>query len=157
MATRTSYKIACLASPSFLPPYGTLATTHQHVLKTTNGRPLSDDLLLQELHALVMLDQKALEAADAEIALQVATNLSQNIKEALDASADKEYNVSRGTTNGRLDQLSELRHQEAEFQEKLLQREVLEAKLSEQPQWAVYGAALVGPSNKCPTMKCHTS
>lgn len=47
------------------------------------------DLLLQELNALIMLDQKTLEKADAQTALQAAKNLARNIREAETDAADK--------------------------------------------------------------------
>ena len=93
------------------------------------------DLLLQELNELILLDEKQLEADEAKLALQAATTLADNLKEAQDTSASS--NIGKQRTR-----LLERRRLEAEFQKKLLQRKVDEARLGEQPQWVVYGAAL---------------
>ena len=97
------------------------------------------DILLQELNALTQLDEKALEAADAEMALRISEDLERNIREASASAAQK---AELGELSSQRTRLLERRVVEAEFQKKLLQRKVDEARLEKQPQWVVYGAAL---------------
>jgi hypothetical protein len=52
------------------------------------------DILLQELNALILLDQEALETDDAWIALQAATNLANNMKDAVDKVGASSSSVS---------------------------------------------------------------
>ena len=132
------------------------------VRKTNLIRTSDFDILLQELNALTQLDEKALEAADAEIALRISENLAVNMKDATeslkspqntrmavernaaagasDASSSTEF-VSKELTSQRL-RLLERRLVEVEFQKKLFQRKVDESRLASQPQVLVYGAAL---------------
>ena len=90
------------------------------------------DLLLQELNAFNQLDEKALEQVDAEIALRAAKNLAQNLNEAEDPYV----------LNSQRQRLLDRCRFQAEVKQKLLQRRVDEGRLSAQPTWLVYGAAL---------------
>jgi len=114
-------------------------------LRRTSIFRISDmDLLLQELNALILLDQKALEDADVQIALQVAITLEENIKEAVNAyepSSKQSVKSVTGLTSQR-QRLLERRRLEAEFQKKLLQRKLNESRLNKQGQGMVYGSAL---------------
>ena len=134
------------------------------IRKTNLIRTSDFDILLQELNALTQLDEKALEAADAEIALKISENLATNIKDATEslktapapgasrpasrepgpessrpASSERRSSAARDAQRVRL---LERRSLEAEFQKKLLQRKVDEARLENQSQLIVYGAAL---------------
>ena len=118
------------------------------IRKTNLIRTSDFDILLQELNALTQLDEKALEAADAEIALRISENLAENIKDATEslktapapeASSERRSSAAREAQRVRL---LERRSLEAEFQKKLLQRKVDEARLENQSQLIVYGAAL---------------
>ena len=55
------------------------------IRKTNLIRTSDFDILLQELNALTQLDEKALEAADAEIALKISENLAENIRDATES------------------------------------------------------------------------
>ena len=138
------------------------------IRKTNLIRTSDFDILLQELNALTQLDEKALEAADAEIALRISENLAENIKDATESlktapapeasrprdpasrepgpeSSRPESSRERRSSAARDAQrvrLLERRSLEAEFQKKLLQRKVDEARLENQSQLIVYGAAL---------------
>ena len=138
------------------------------IRKTNLIRTSDFDILLQELNALTQLDEKALEAADAEIALKISENLAENIKDATESlktapapeasrprdpasrepgpeSSRPESSRERRSSAARDAQrvrLLERRSLEAEFQKKLLQRKVDEARLENQSQLIVYGAAL---------------
>ncbi len=130
------------------------------IRKTNLIRTSDFDILLQELNALTQLDEKALEAADAEIALKISENLAENIKDATESlktapapeasrpasrepgpesSRERRSSAARDAQRVRL---LERRSLEAEFQKKLLQRKVDEARLENQSQLIVYGAAL---------------
>ena len=134
------------------------------IRKTSLIRTSDFDILLQELNALTQLDEKALEAADAEIALKISENLAENIRDATEslktapapgasrpasrepgpessrpASSERRSSAARDAQRVRL---LERRSLEAEFQKKLLQRKVDEARLENQSQLIVYGAAL---------------
>ena len=142
-----------------------LSMDRRAAIRKTNLIRTSDfDILLQELNALTQLDEKLLEAADAEIALKISENLAVNIKDAEDSlkigatspserrSSEKRFADTRRTESENLEKSAELSSQrlrllerrrvEAEFQKKLLQRKVDESRLQSQPQWLVYGAAL---------------
>ena len=142
-----------------------LSMDRRAAIRKTNLIRTSDfDILLQELNALTQLDEKLLEAADAEIALKISENLAVNIKDAEDSlkigatspserrSTEKRFADTRRTESENLEKSAELSSQrlrllerrrvEAEFQKKLLQRKVDESRLQSQPQWLVYGAAL---------------
>ena len=82
-----------------------------------------------------MLDERALEAADAELALRAAESLSETMREATTNAETSDVGAQRT-------RLLERRRTQAEFQEKLLRRKVVEGKLQAQSQWVVYGAAL---------------
>ena len=135
------------------------------IRKTSLIRTSDFDILLQELNALTQLDEKALEAADAEIALKISENLAENIRDATESlktapapeasrpasrepgpeSSRPESSRERRSSAARDAQrvrLLERRSLEAEFQKKLLQRKVDEARLENQSQLIVYGAAL---------------
>lgn len=103
--------------------------------KATLVRTGDLDILLQELNALTMLDERALEAADAELALRAAESLSETMREATTNAETSDVGAQRT-------RLLERRRTQAEFQEKLLRRKVVEGKLQAQSQWVVYGAAL---------------
>ena len=103
--------------------------------KATLVRTGDLDILLQELNALTMLDERALEAADAELALRAAESLSETMREAT-------TNAEMSDVGAQRTRLLERRRTQAEFQEKLLRRKVVEGKLQAQSQWVVYGAAL---------------
>ena len=104
-------------------------------LKATLVRTGDLDILLQELNALTMLDERALEAADAELALRAAESLSETMREATTNAETSDVGAQRT-------RLLERRRTQAEFQEKLLRRKVVEGKLQAQSQWVVYGSAL---------------
>ena len=131
------------------------------IRKTNLIRTSDFDILLQELNALTQLDEKALEAADAEIALKISENLATNIKDATESlktapapgpAAGRESvpgpagAAASAARDGELSsqrlRLLERRRLEAEFQKKLLQRKVDEGRLENQSQLIVYGAAL---------------
>ena len=133
------------------------------IRKTNLIRTSDFDILLQELNALTQLDEKALEAADAEIALKISENLASNIRDATESlkaapapgpAARREPGPGPGpvgaaasaSRDGELSsqrlRLLERRRLEAEFQKKLLQRKVDEGRLENQSQLIVYGAAL---------------
>lgn len=103
--------------------------------KATLVRTGDLDILLQELNALTILDERALEAADAELALRAAESLSEMMREATTNAETSDVGAQRT-------RLLERRRTQAEFQEKLLRRKVVEGKLQAQSQWVVYGAAL---------------
>lgn len=103
--------------------------------KATLVRTGDFDVLLQELNALTMLDERALAATDAELALRAAESLSETMREATTSAESSDVGAQRR-------RLLERRRTEAEFQEKLLRRKVIEGKLQAQSQWVVYGAAL---------------
>ena len=103
--------------------------------KATLVRTGDFDVLLQELNALTMLDERALAATDAELALRAAESLSETMREATTSAETSDVGAQRR-------RLLERRRTEAEFQEKLLRRKVIEGKLQAQSQWVVYGAAL---------------
>jgi solute carrier family 25 S-adenosylmethionine transporter 26 len=103
--------------------------------KATLVRTGDFDVLLQELNALTMLDERALAATDAELALRAAESLSETMREATTSAETSDVGAQRR-------RLLERRRTEAEFQEKLLRRKVVEGKLQAQSQWVVYGAAL---------------
>lgn len=135
------------------------------IRKTNLIRTSDFDILLQELNALTQLDEKALEASDAEIALKISENLAENIRDATESlktapapeasppagressrpessrpvSSERRSSAARDAQRVRL---LERRSLEAEFQKKLLQRKVDEARLENQSQLIVYGAAL---------------
>ena len=116
------------------------------IRKTSLIRTSDFDILLQELNALTQLDEKALEAADAEIALKISENLAENIRDATEslrtAPAPAVGAAREGELSSQRVRLLERRRLEAEFQKKLLQRKVDEARLENQSQLIVYGAAL---------------
>jgi len=116
------------------------------IRKTSLIRTSDFDILLQELNALTQLDEKALEAADAEIALKISENLAENIRDATESLRTAPAPAAGAAREGELSsqrvRLLERRRLEAEFQKKLLQRKVDEARLENQSQLIVYGAAL---------------
>ena len=116
------------------------------IRKTSLIRTSDFDILLQELNALTQLDEKALEAADAEIALKISENLAENIRDATESLRTAPAPAADAAREGELSsqrvRLLERRRLEAEFQKKLLQRKVDEARLENQSQLIVYGAAL---------------
>ena len=116
------------------------------IRKTNLIRTSDFDILLQELNALTQLDEKALEAADAEIALKISENLAENIRDATESLRTAPAPAAGAAREGELSsqrvRLLERRRLEAEFQKKLLQRKVDEARLENQSQLIVYGAAL---------------
>ena len=116
------------------------------IRKTSLIRTSDFDILLQELNALTQLDEKALEAADAEIALRISENLAENIRDATESLRTAPAPAAGAAREGELSsqrvRLLERRRLEAEFQKKLLQRKVDEARLENQSQLIVYGAAL---------------
>ena len=116
------------------------------IRKTSLIRTSDFDILLQELNALTQLDEKALETADAEIALKISENLAENIRDATESLRTAPAPAAGAAREGELSsqrvRLLERRRLEAEFQKKLLQRKVDEARLENQSQLIVYGAAL---------------
>jgi hypothetical protein len=117
------------------------------IRKTSLIRTSDFDILLQELNALTQLDEKALEAADAEIALKISENLAENIRDATESlrtapAPAAGAKLGEGELSSQRVRLLERRRLEAEFQKKLLQRKVDEARLENQSQLIVYGAAL---------------
>ena len=116
------------------------------IRKTSLIRTSDFDILLQELNALTQLDEKALEAADAEIALKISENLAENIRDATESLRTAPAPAAGAAREGELSsqrvRLLERRRLEAEFQKKLLQRKVDESRLENQSQLIVYGAAL---------------
>lgn len=94
------------------------------------------DVLLQELNALSLVDEEALEQVDAELALLAAKNLESEL---ISFSSSDAY----ASLNDQKRRLVDKRATEASLQRRLKERKVLFGKLAAQGPVTVYGAALV--------------
>ena len=94
------------------------------------------DVLLQELNALSLVDEEALERVDAEMALLAARNLDETFNEFSESDA-----YARLSDQKR--RLVDKRATEAALQRRLKERKVLFLRLGAQSPVIVYGAALV--------------
>ena len=94
------------------------------------------DVLLQELNALSLVDEEALEQVDAEMALLAARNLDETFNEFSESDA-----YARLSDQKR--RLVDKRATEAALQRRLKERKVLFLRLGAQSPVIVYGAALM--------------